>query len=661
MKRLILCMLVAWTFLSPAVLVGVVALEQAAAADPQCLSGAIVAFDRRRNCGYFKNEYKTSGQDVRIGGVPGSVNTAARFIQLVEGDLTSGNAQRMTGAKFIILNMIDRPAGLPQSVTAAELQDWKDRVNSYASSSENGSSSFGPNGRIDWFVSLHTPCGTVNTYYQVAEDDVAPFTNTPTNGSNCHIPSSRSNFILFRDTSGSIKYMIRRECMNPMGNLENGIDKPKALNYNVDPSIVTEVNGDSSTAAAEVGDSVRFIYQATNTGIDPSPNVSCTIYANVHSGYFAAPPTPTSGNNPAGYVPPPTSCPKVFNPGLGQVATETITITTANQTICRSLFVSPSSPTVSSLGKEVCIPIANKPYARVFGGDVSAGNDLAVTPGACTPNSNAAVVGWSKRSTGNFAGAGAQFGVYALSAIQDFASALGSPASANAQAPDGLSFANTSTNPSIGTYGGNFGQVPCIPNYYATKPDITLPLPPSFTAMVTGSYEATGTTTITGGIVDRNERIALFVDGDLFINGNITYAAGTWTFAETPTLRLIVRGNIYVGRTVTQLDGLFVAQKMNASTGNFYTCATGASALPLNGALYNLCNSKLTINGAVVADRLHLLRTVGTLAQSNPSESSTANAASEVFNYSPAHWLRQPLEPAPTPGYDAIISLPPIL
>lgn len=660
MKRFTIFFLVAWTFLSPAILVGVVVLEKAAAADPQCLSGPIVAFDRRRNCGYFKNEYKTSGQDVRIGGVPGSVNTVAEFIQLVETDLNSGNAHRMTGAKFIILNMIDRPAGPPQSVTAAELQDWKDRVNSYASSSENGSSSFGPNGRIDWFVSLHTPCGIVNTYYQVAEDDVAPYTNTPGNGSNCHIPSSRSNFILFRDTSGNTKYMIRRECMNPMGNLENGIDKPKVSDYNIDPSIVTEVNGDSSTAAAEVGDSVRFIYQATNTQTDPSPSVSCTIYANVHSGYFPTPPTPTSGNNPGGYSPPPTSCPKVFNPGLGQIATETITITTANQTICRSLFVSPSSPTVGLLGKEVCIPIANKPYARVFGGDVSAGNDLAVS-GTCVPNSNASVVGWSKRSPGNYAGAGAQYGVFALGAIQDFASALGSPAGANAQAPEGLSFANTSTNTTAGAYGGSFGTLPCISDYYATKPDSPQPLPPNFNTMVTGSYEASGATTITGGVVDRNERIAVFVDGDLFINGNITYAAGSWTFAEIPSLRVIVRGNIYVARTVTQLDGLFVAQKTNGTTGNFYTCATGASALPLNGALYNTCNTKLTINGAVVANQLHLLRTVGTLAQSSSSESSAANTASEVFNYSPAHWLRQPLEPAPTPGYDAIISLPPIL
>ncbi len=660
MKRFAILFLVAWTFLSPAILVGVVLIEQAAAADPQCLSGTIVAFGRRRNCGYFKNEYKTSGEDVRIGGVPGSVNTAPEFIQLVENDLSSGNTQRITGAKFIILNMIDRPAGLPQNVTAAELQDWKDRVNSYASSSENGSSSFGSNGRIDWFVSLHTPCGIVNTYYQVAEDDVAPFTNTPGNGSKCNIASYRSNFIIFRDTSGNAKYMIRRECMNPMGNLEDGIDKPKTLNYNVDPSIVTEVNGDSSTAAAEVGDSVRFIYQATNMGTDPSPSVSCTIYANVHSGYFAAPPTPTSGNNPGGYAPPPTSCPKVFNPGLGQIATETITITTANQTICRSLFVSPSGPTVGSRGKEVCIPITNKPYARVFGGDVSAGNDLAVS-GSCAPNSNASVVGWSKRATGNFAGAGAQYGVYALSAIQDFASALGSPAGANAQAPEGLSFANTSTNLAAGAYGGGFGIVPCIPDYYATKPATTQPLPPSFNSMVTDSYAASGTTTITGGIVDKNERIALFVDGDLFISGNITYAAGTWTLAEMPLLRIIVRGNVYVGRTVTQLDGLFVAQKMNDTTGNFYTCATGASALPLNGALYNTCNTKLTINGAVIANRLHLLRTVGSLSQSTPGESAATNNASEVFNYDPAHWLRQPLEDVPTPGYDAIISLPPIL
>lgn len=659
-KRLLLVGLGIWTLLAPVAIVGGAMVMESSAEDEECQSGQIIAWGRRRWCGYFKNERNTSGLHVRVGGVPASVNRANDFITLIENDLKSSNAHRRTGAQFVILTMIGRGPGAPQSVSDPQLQDWKERVMSYASTSENGSQSRGPNGRIDWFVSMHTPCGEKNTYYQVPENDVAPYLDHAGN-SNCEVASYRTNFILFRDNSGAVKYMIRRECMNPMGDLD-GLDKPKAADYNLEPTVTTEVNGDISATAAEVGDTVRFIYRATNTGNDPSPNVNCTIYANVRAGYFATPSTPTSGNNPPGYSPPPTSCPKVFTKGVNQIATETITITTSNQTICRSLFVSPASPTVSSRGKEVCMPVANKPYARVFGGDISAGNGPETVPETCAANMNAAVVGWNKRAPGNFAGAGSQYAAFALNAIRDFASALGSPASANAQAPTGLSFANTSVNPGNGAFGGSFGSEPCMHDYYGDKPATTQAMPANFNAMITGNYAASGTVTLGGGVVDRNERIALFVDGDVFINGNIMFAGGMWDINETPSLRLIVRGNIYVSRTVTQLDGLFVAQANGSAGGNFYTCATSAAALPLNGSLYNTCLGKLTVNGAVVANQIHLLRTVGSLSQSNAGETNASTAAGEVINFGPALWLMQPQPPeSSTPDYDAIISLPPIL
>lgn len=664
MKRVLSLTLMALTLLTPVSLSLPILTGQVHAEEAQCRDSSgrpILAFGRRRHCGYFKNNYDTQGIFVRPGGVPGSVNTAGELIQLLEGDLNSGNAHRMTGAKFVILNMIDRPAGLPQSVTAAELQDWKDRVNNYASTSENGSQSFGPNGRIDWFVSLHLACGTVNTFYQDDEDDVAPYTDTPSN-SDCEVASSFTNFIVFRDTSGNVKYTIRRVCMNPVGNLENGLDKPKALDYSIQPSIGTEVNGDSAISSAEVGDSVKFTYQATNAGPDSSPVVNCTIYANIHSGYFPTPGSPTSGNNPVGYSPPPTSCPKVFNRGINDIASETIIITAGNQTICRSLFVSPATPTIASRGYEVCIPIANKPYARAFGADVSAGNGLANVPGICAQNNNAAIVGWNKRSGGNFAGAGTQHAAFALKGIQDFATALGASGGADASAPSSLSFTNTTINPGAGDFGGNFDILPCIANHYSTKPASTLALPASFNTMVSGSYSATGPVTLNGGVVDKDEQISLYVEGDVFINGNISFAGGTWSLSEIPTFRLVVLGNIYVGRNVTQLDGLFVAQKTTGgSGGGFYTCVTGASALPLDGSLFSICNTKLTVNGGVVADTIYLLRTSGSLGQSSANETSQVNQASEVFNYGPAHWLMQPPATGPTPDYDAIISLPPIL
>jgi hypothetical protein len=137
-------------------------------------SGPIVMFGRQKWCGYFKNVGYDSGQDVRIGGMPASVDTVNEFINLIEGDLNSGNAHRITSAQLMILTMIGRGPGNPKSVSAAQLIDWRDRVRSYGDVSENGTTSWGENGRIDWKVWQRTPCGTTNTYYQVGQNDVAP-------------------------------------------------------------------------------------------------------------------------------------------------------------------------------------------------------------------------------------------------------------------------------------------------------------------------------------------------------------------------------------------------------------------------------------------------------------------------------------------------------
>jgi hypothetical protein len=121
--------------------------------------------------------------------------------------------------------------------------------------------------------------------------------------------------------------------------------------------------------------------------------------------------------------------------------------------------------------------------------------------------------------------------------------------------------------------------------------------------------------------------------------------------------RLIVRGNIYVSRNVTQLDGLYVAQD-----NGFYTCANDTASPPLDGTLYAACQAKLTVNGAVVARQIFLLRTRGSLSQSSANETGSGGQAAEVFNYSPALWVNQPVQSTePTADYDAIISLPPIL
>ncbi len=639
-----------WLLVGLSVVLGCLVLPppQTIEAAPVACSGPIIGFGRQRWCGYFRNGGNDSGQDVRIGGVPAAVNTVQELIDLVQGDLNSGNAHRITGAQFIIQTMRGRGPGAPQSVSNAEFNDWVARVKSYADSSENGASSFGENGRIDWGVWQHLPCGTVNTYYQPTLNDVAPFHDSASN-SNCEVPAHNDQFIVVRDLVGSVVYRIRRLCMNPIGVI-NGLKQPLPDNYNLVPSVTTTVDGNPVSGGAEAGQTIHFGYAINNTGSDASPAATgCTIYTNVHAGYFAEPPVPTGSGGPG----PGTGCPRAFTPGSTALGSGEDVIAAANQTVCRSLFVNPASPTVGSRGDEACVHVVSKPYFKVYGGDVSAGNGQSTAAGICASNLDAAIIGWNRGGSAGYAGAGAQFAAMALGAIYETASSGGS-----GLAPSGLAFANTAASGS--TYGGAFGSLSCIRDYYAARPASPLSFTTIAAATQSGAYAMSGPGpfVISGPVP--NKRVTLFVQGDVLISGDITYPA-SWTANDSPLFELVVEGNIYIRNNVSRIDGLYIAQRSGASGGTIYTCATAAVPLVPGPGLNGTCGNKLTINGAFIANDVQFLRTRGTRQQAAANEPSSSNNIAEVFNFSPALWMAQPVGLPTSLQYDSITGLPPIL
>lgn len=300
--------------------------------------------------------------------------------------------------------------------------------------------------------------------------------------------------------------------------------------------------------------------------------------------------------------------------------------------------------------------VANKPYLHVYGGDVLAGSTAVNNGGSqqCytdpNPNNQSGIYSWNNHTT-DFSGAGAQYAVMALDQILDFSSASGSGASAAS-----LSFANaglpaSKLNTANGLFGGYLGTT-------TTPCDFT-----SDMASPTKAPLILNTTTVAKGTVQTH----YVIGANVFITGSgIRYDTNGWIKpADIPYFKLVVvGGNIYIDASVTQLDGVYVAEKnLGGAGGTIYTCATGLGQ-PANptqfGVFYNQCHQKLTINGAFVAQQVQFLRTLGTVGMASGDTWRTNNAA-EVFNYSPEVWIPRSAGLNLNSSYDAITGLPPTL
>lgn len=633
-------------------------VKQAAAAG--CDPPAIM-FGRYRWCGYFYNRFEDSGVEVRLAGVPSSVNNVADFYNLMWGDYNSGDSHKRTAVVFVVRTMIGLP--LPSGCTptsscktlsSANWTEFRNRLNAYASTSENGSTSVGPNGRIAWFLSDYMHCGDYNSYYQPTPHDIAPYIISKSNTPECDVSSTRFDHIVIYDTAGNVVWKIRRLCMNPLGTIRPLAAAPPQ--YNLTASITASSGGAPLTSGSYVqaGDPITFNYNVNNSRTGTATGISCQAHANTTGGWRAIPsPAETTGPNPGGVT-----CRDTFGPGNTSLGTETIASSTNDTSVCRSLIISPSSPTGGQSAAQVCVYVSSRPYFRAYGGDVSAGNAQS---NACSTVTRAGVVGWNKdNATSAYAGAGAQFAVLALDSIYQFTSNLGN-ANAATNRPSGLAFANTTASGS--RYGGSFGALPCQPDYYAGVNGTTF-AGGDISSLGTGSYRATGPITISGN-VNPNDRIVLYVDGNVVIDGTGIKYPGSWDVNSMPLFQLIVRGDIFIDHTVSQLDGIYIAQSGGSSgTGTIYTCTNGSTPYTVSsaGTFNDPCNDNtLVFNGAVVAKQIRLMRTRGTVKQANAGEASGSGNQAEVFNYSPAVWMAVPPNATSQAKYDSITSLPPIL
>jgi hypothetical protein len=173
-----------------------------------CSSGPILAEGRRAYCGYFNNQYDdgtnpfggfvfaiANGQSLAI---PNSIDTKASFINFIHSYLVGGNAEDKTGAEFVILTMLGKTGGTPRADAAADYNTWAAGINAAT---------------IDWHYLSPFPCTILNSFYQKGgSNDDAYFQGGPGCG-----PGATVDSIAFKNSSGTILYVIKRLCGNPIG------------------------------------------------------------------------------------------------------------------------------------------------------------------------------------------------------------------------------------------------------------------------------------------------------------------------------------------------------------------------------------------------------------------------------------------------------------
>lgn len=316
-----------------------------------------------------------------------------------------------------------------------------------------------------------------------------------------------------------------------------------------------------------------------------------------------------------------------------------------------------------------------KPYLKIYANDVFAGGDFDTDLDGvgCTAVKESDIFAWqSSRPLNNGSnssvptGSSVEYAAYALGQIDEF----GSAGLRRGDAPPtsdyrGLIFGNFEGSGKQ-IIGDHPSQGRCIPNYMTRFDDSSALGSGSGTRTVDVDSLSSGAyyydysrVNLSGTTLSAGKSITVYVKGDVNINGNISMANYN-NISDIPTLHIVTDGNVNITSGVTDVDAVIVSQ------GTVKTCTNAAGVTPAEQFLFDFCNRKLTINGAVIANDVDFKRTNGTMSQATDNEPSSSGTIAEVFNFLPEIYLSQPegweseRQKAGT-KYDYIISLPPIL
>lgn len=316
-----------------------------------------------------------------------------------------------------------------------------------------------------------------------------------------------------------------------------------------------------------------------------------------------------------------------FNVRHYEVRHQPLTGNTAGDNYCSHITIDPSeglvdrhgnvlSVSVASRSDTSCARVHNRPFFKVTGiNGVSAGGEFDSITRAC--NVGGTLGGWHNNSDSGY--------TYGSSVQQNTRSILDIIGVTSSHGANGgnarLAFANTGAttrNDYSPSLGGNFGEAYCFRVIGDAPAGAGGLAATSGVPAAAGAYSVSGNLTLTGGTLGAGKNISIFVDGDVYIQNDVTYNTAGWTPGSVPSFVLRAKGNIYIAPGVTQLDGVYIAQQQGSKIGAIYTCANGFNPWPA-ASMYASCKNQLLVNGSFIADRVNLMRSYGSLRDEKPA------------------------------------------
>ena len=293
--------------------------------------------------------------------------------------------------------------------------------------------------------------------------------------------------------------------------------------------------------------------------------------------------------------------------------------------LCFALSVQPYSSSSGEWSHSApsCVKVGKKPKIQVWGGDVAVRGSIKTAT--------------TKKDSGVF-GSWVEYGALSVGTNTLFGSGAGLVDQTSGQQRDWskLTFANSNTPGSaFGLYTTSFRPQPLIAQYFSNgKVEASYDKARSMdeNAFATGDSVVVRTTDnldLSGGTLPKGRSLIIVASGTVTIKGNLDYANGAMTSVRDIPQLVIIADKIDIEGAVTNVDAWLVTS--NPTAGVIDTC--GDVDGNLSGAANNPCGKQLTVNGPVLAGKLHLRRTAG--SGTGPQSGDPA----ERFNTRPDAYL----------------------